>query len=495
MATQEGDSSSVARVRDRRRSRSREIEVEEHHPAPGVTAGDATEEQKLPTLEELDQEVVYEFGGPKGTFLIMIGSHLWLYFLWVALDREDGAIPLPASLYPTDVIDYLLGMVSYVLQNAMPTKMSLLIYGVFIVFQALFSAVLPGIWVEGLPLPSEKNRKLKYLCNGVAVWYTTLACYFVLHYFDIFPLSQIIDHLGPLLTTAMIFGDSLALLVDVSARLTGRTHRMSGNVVYDFFMGSCLNPRPFGDSLDLKMWMEIQVAWIWLFTLTLSAACKQYSLHGTITGPMIIMLTAHFLYTNACMKGEECIPTTWDIFYEKWGWMLIWWNNTGVPFAYCFQSVFLSRQMPFEFPTWYWVTLMAVLLLAYYTWDTANSQKNRFRMMREGTFVKRWTFPQLPWGTLDNPKTLKTKRGTELLIDGWYRYARKIHYTADLVMALVWGLSCGFTHVLPYFYPVFFLVMITHRCIRDFERCARKYGKDWDEYCRIVPYKFIPGIV
>jgi hypothetical protein len=33
--------------------------------------------------------------------------------------------------------------------------------------------------------------------------------------------------------------------------------------------------------------------------------------------------------------------------------------------------------------------------------------------------------------------------------------------------------------------------MIIHRCGRDFERCARKYGKDWDEYCRIVPYRCV----
>jgi len=36
------------------------------------------------------------------------------------------------------------------------------------------------------------------------------------------------------------------------------------------------------------------------------------------------MLAAHWLYANACQKGEESVPTTWDIFHEKWGWMLVW---------------------------------------------------------------------------------------------------------------------------------------------------------------------------
>jgi len=37
--------------------------------------------------------------------------------------------------------------------------------------------------------------------------------------------------------------------------------------------------------------------------------------------------------------------------------------------------------------------------------------------------------------------------------------------------------------------------MITHRYLRDMHRCKRKYGKDWDAYCKKVPYVFIPGII
>ena len=60
-----------------------------------------------------------------------------------------------------------------------------------------------------------------------------------------------------------------------------------------------------------------------LFILTLSAAFKQYETLGYISSGMGIIILAQYLYSNACMKGEECVPTTWDIFYEKWGWMLV----------------------------------------------------------------------------------------------------------------------------------------------------------------------------
>ncbi len=49
---------------------------------------------------------------------------------------------------------------------------------------------------------------------------------------------------------------------------------------------------------------------------------------------MCIMLYAHWLYGNACMKGEECVPSSWDIFFENFGWMLCWWNAAGVPLVY-----------------------------------------------------------------------------------------------------------------------------------------------------------------
>jgi len=51
-------------------------------------------------------------------------------------------------------------------------------------------------------------------------------------------------------------------------------------------------------------------------------------------------------------------------------------------------------------------------------------------------------------------------------------------------MALSWALACGFGGVLPYFYPAFFIIMITHRAGRDEKRCRDKYGADWDRYPR-----------
>ena len=87
-----------------------------------------------------------------------------------------------------------------------------------------------------------------------------------------------------------------------------------------------------------------------------------------------------------------------------------------------------------------------------------------------------------------------TLTSNRLLTSGWWAYARKPNYTADWVQSLTWGLCIGTASPIPYFYSVFFITVLIHRCGRDFERCAVKYGKDWERYCQIVRWKFIPYV-
>ena len=90
---------------------------------------------------------------------------------------------------------------------------------------------------------------------------------------------------------------------------------------------------------------------------------------------------------------------------------------------------------------------------------------------------------------------LHTKRGTKLLTSGWWGKARKVNYTGDWIMGLSWCLVCGFESLVPYFYAIYFFVLLIHRAIRDDALCAAKYGEDWKEYKKIVPIMFIPGLV
>ncbi|CAF3514257.1 unnamed protein product [Didymodactylos carnosus] len=381
-----------------------------------------------------------EFGGTPGNIGLMIFSHVLPFYFCLSLKYSSGGIYWPSS-FADFFIDFK--------NCCTPTITAFLVYIGFFLIQLFFAAFLPGLKVKGLPVPTENNFQYSYNCNALYSWYLSLILAAVVHITGIFPLTYLANNFGSILCCSVIFSDILSVIIHFYALKTNQTCRMSNEFIYDFFMGVWLNPSIWiaNRRVDLKMFAEVRLSWLLLFFLIMSAAVKQYELYGYISLPMIFLLTAQFLYVNAIMKGEECIVTTWDIFYEKWGWI-------------------------------------------------AQSQKNRFRAKQRGIYVARNTFPQLPYGTLDNPKYLKTQAGDSLLIDGWWKYARKIHYTADICMAFCWAVSCYQTPgILPYFYPVFFTSMILHRYQRDMERCQQKYGNDWKIYCKKVPYAFIPGLI
>jgi protein-S-isoprenylcysteine O-methyltransferase Ste14 len=56
-------------------------------------------------------------------------------------------------------------------------------------------------------------------------------------------------------------------------------------------------------------------------------------------------------------------------------------------------------------------------------------------------------------------------------------------------------LLCGFDSPLAYFQAVYFFILLVHRAMRDDEMCAEKYGADWIEYKKQVPYLFIPYVI
>ena len=444
------------------------------------------QEERKPVDPDADEHI--SFGHVVAALATMLFSHFILYYLFMSLYMYDGALFVPWY----DINKHW----KFAEENFVPTKETWTVYLAYILMEAVFAYILPGFIVKGLPIPSNGGKQLTYNCNGFASWWCTKAVVIALHYFEILPFTWIAANIMPLITTMIVFSDILSIFVYVVPFFIGTTMRMTGSHIYDFFMGSSLNPRL--GSLDIKMWAETRVSWITLFLLTFSAAMEQYRQLGTVTPPMIFMCATHWLYSNACHKGEEMITTTWDIFHEKYGWMLCYWNLAGVPLMYCWNSFYILKNPHAVGPVWIGV-MFTTLLVTYYFWDTTNSQKNAFRMMERGTYKERSALicPKMPYKYVkfETAKYIKTKHGNKILIDGWYKYARKLHYTCDIIFALLWGLACGYDHYLPYWYCTFFTGMIIHRAVRDNEKCAAKYGKDWDDYKKAVPYVIIPWII
>ncbi|KFY10653.1 hypothetical protein V491_07547 [Pseudogymnoascus sp. VKM F-3775] len=446
----------------------------------------------------LDPKIDYsghmEFGGSVGVSAMMIGFPTLMYYMWIGATYYDGKFPTPEP--GESFADFAKHMGNLVYEGAFPSLKAWTMYWVFFVAEGACYCLLPGVYGYGKPLPHAGGKQLKYYCSAVASLYTTAIVMAGLHFSGIFPLYTILDEFGPLMSVGILTGFLVSIVAYFSALLRGAQHRMTGYPLYDFFMGAELNPRMFG-ILDFKMFFEVRIPWYFLLLLSSATAARQYENYGYVSGEVWFLIMAHYLYANACSKGEELIISTWDMYFEKWGFMLIFWNLAGVPMTYCHCILYLANHHP---DTYRWNryalgTLFVTYLFVYWIWDTTNSQKNRFRAEETGKQVIRKAFPQLPWQAVKNPRVIRTKDGHGILADGWYGKARKIHYTCDLFFALSWGLITGFSSPFPWFYPVFFAGMISHRALRDIQKCRAKYGDAWLEYEKLVPYLFIPYVI
>ena len=379
--------------------------------------------------------------------------------------------------------------------EAWPTWRATTVYLVWVSFQALLYMYAPGPVGEGLPCIDgpDQGVRLKYKYNGQFAWGVTLVMVAVLHFTGVFRLTELASMFGPMQTVCNLYTYLLILALYLHARWTNTLERRTDSPVYDYFMGPKLNPRI--GNFDVKFFHELRPGIMHWFFTTIGFAIKQYERDGAVTMPMLLVCFYHLCFVNACYKGEQCVPMSMDIIYEKFGWMLGWLDLVCVPFVFPLQAYYLYVIPPFEHP-WYITSLLLFAhCFAYYMFDTSNAQKDYFRANeKKDQHHIPYGFPNLPWSKLDNPNYLPTKRGTKLLLDGWWKYARHCNYAGDIIMSWTWGLTCGVSSYFPFAYTTYLTPLLLHRERRDNIECKRKYGEDWDKYCEAVPYRIFPYI-
>lgn len=281
----------------------------------GETTGLLSRESASPAGSQAvgkDPKVDYsgemDFGGSIGTSAMMIGFPLLMWYMWIGATYYDGKFPTPEA--GQSFVDFSKHMGSLVYEGAFPSIYAWKIYWTFFIFEAACYCLLPGVWTYGKPLAHLGGKQLKYYCSGIWSFYTTIVVLGVMHFTGVFKLYTLIDEFGPIMSVAIISGYLVSIVAYFSALARGAEHRMTGYPIYDFFMGAELNPRMFG-ILDFKMFFEVRIPWFILFGLSCGAAARQYEQYDYVSGEVGFIVMAHFLYANACAKGEECITTTW----------------------------------------------------------------------------------------------------------------------------------------------------------------------------------------
>ncbi|XP_038824555.1 delta(14)-sterol reductase LBR isoform X1 [Salvelinus namaycush] len=424
------------------------------------------EDEQKPAVATAPITTELEFGGRLGVFCMTLLLPATVLGLMVVCSQEDASLmsspPLPAldSLWDLQVF----GMVV-----------------LWLLFQALLYVLPVGKVVEGMPL--KNGERLKYRMNTLYAFVLTVAALgaAVHHKID---LSHIHSHFLQLAVSSLLCSVLLSVYLYVRSRWATQDLLApggnSGSVIYDFFMGSELNPRIKG--FDLKYFCELRPGLIGWLVINVAMALAEMQLHHLdYPSPAMILVNCfHLLYVLDAFWHEEGVLSYMDITHDGFGFMLAFGDLMWVPFTFSLQAYYLVHHPNHLSLPWI-VGIVTLNVIGFSIFRKANSQKNAFRRN-----------PSDP--TLSHLKTIPTATGKSLLVSGLWGLVRHPNYLGDLIMALAWSLPCGFTHILPYFYVIYLSILLVHREARDEAQCRRKYGSAWDDYCREVRYRIIPRV-
>ena len=414
-------------------------------------------------MEKRTKQSADHFGGPIGTGLTLVLLPLVVLYLAYADRFQFNILEIPATAQisapdPTTVLSCFLIILGWV------------------VLQAILYLLPVGSRATGILL--SNGQRLSYNINGL---FAFLVSHLVLLFCFILQIDivYIFTYYFELAIASIIF--SLLLSVYLYLRSFGEDLLLaeggdSGIMVYDFFIGRELNPR-IGD-LDLKFFFELRPGLIGWIILDYSCLLYQYQTYGFVTPSIVLTVFFHFIYCLDAFVYEDANLSMMDITTDGFGYMLAFGDVSWVPFVFSIQTRFLAIY-PVELSTPFILATLILWLCGYYIFRTSNSIKNGFRQN-----------PNAP--EYRSIITIPTERGTKLIVSGLWGICRHPNYLGDLMMGLAWCLSCGFSHLLPYFYILYFSIFIVHRELRDASMCQKKYGKDWDTYCKAVPYRIFP---
>lgn len=384
-----------------------------------------------------------------------------------------------------------LGVFSFMAQyGPKPAARATVGYLIWIVTQTLFYQFLPSKLSCGQLTPA--GNLLKYRTNGLLAWIVTHSLFAGLAVTGYLDPAIIARHWEGLLCMANVFGFAVPVVAYVKAHIAP-THasdrKFSGSRLYDFFMGIELNPR-FGKYFDFKLFTNGRPGIIAWTLIDFSFIAYQYQVHGYITKSILVTTLLHTIYVIDFFINEDWYLRTIDICHDHFGFYLAWGSFVWLPGVYTLQTQYLARN-PVELSTLYALTILGTGVSGYVLFRSVNHQKDLVRRTKGDCMLwgKKAEIVHVKYFTTDG-----LEHNSLLLCSGWWGYARHVNYLGDLILSYSMCAVCGFTNILPWTYAIFMTMLLIHRCWRDEERCSKKYGKGWEEYCKRVKWVIVPGI-
>lgn len=355
-------------------------------------------------------------------------------------------------------------------------------YIVFLIYVLLMAYLsrtpIGGSKIKGYPL--KNGERLEYITNGLFIALIFVGTCIFLQLSKIF---NIVNYIDQHLLHFCVCTYTIMLSMTIYLHITGQnlpesevnTLTIGKGHFYSIFVGRHYNPRLFG--VDLKMLayrMSLIGATIIFLVYFYINVVKNYP-YVNISVLFFTIYTA--IYVVWGLIYEYSWITSMEISQEGFGYF----QALGYP-IYSFMLGTIMKYVAernLELSYWTLALSLVVFLLGIFFFDGANKQKDLFRQD-----------PKHP--NVAHLKTISTKRGTNLLISGFWGFVRHPNYLGDCLINASFLFFLYDTPISIYFWGTF--ILLAHRTTRDNKRCKQKYGSDWDIYCNIVQYSLIPYI-
>lgn len=360
----------------------------------------------------------------------------------------------------------------------------------FGIIQAFFQLVLPGRPFYG-PVTPKGNIPV-YRANGVQSYVATLAVLFGTWKLGYFNPGEVYDSMGEIVSTSNVFSLVFCGFLYLKGRFlpSSTDNGSTGSFLFDYYWGRELFPR-VGQHFDIKTWTNCRMGMMSWAVLPLCYAVKQAELNdGMASNTMLVSVALMQIYVFKFFYWETGYWTSMDIAHDRAGFYLCWGCLVWVPSVYTSPAMHLVRR-PHDLPLGFALALfafgVAMIIINY----DSDRQRQQFRKCEGKEMV--WGRPPVKIEAVYKTGDGKTKKSL-LLASGWWGLSRHFHYLPEILAAFAWSAPAGFEHATAYIYVLFLVGLLTDRAYRDEERCAAKYGRYYDQYKKLVPWKIVPFI-
>ncbi len=355
-------------------------------------------------------------------------------------------------------------------------------------FQAVLLRWLPGR--ESLGPVTPAGERPAYRLNGMAAWAISHVAVLAAWFAGTFSATSFYRQYGELLVTLNVLALLFCVFLSWKGRYwpTGADTVLTGLWAFDFFQGPELHPRLFG--VQLKQLINCRMSMMGWSVTWLVMLLAQYEQTGAASPGMVASTVVLVAYLAKFFWWEDGYFGSIDIIHDRFGYYIAWGVLVWVPAVYCLPAFWMvEHPSTLSAPAAGLVALLGLVSIAVNY--AADAQRQRVRATDGQTTI--WGRPpeliRAPWVSGDG-----VSRSSLLLVSGWWGISRHFNYVPELALAFAWTVPSGFTHVLPWFYWVFLLILLTDRARRDEKKCAAKYGDAWVEYCRRVRWRILPWV-